>query len=98
MNPGICDPATDRHSSATDSIKLQIKAGTSKGLWGGSMEMWRGEGEQKWVRGEKKKKPHLRNAWTWQSLIQINICEWCSVVTMLVWNTLAEDESNEVVS
>lgn len=31
MNPGICDPATDRHSSATDSIKLQIKAGTSKG-------------------------------------------------------------------
>lgn len=32
MNPGICDPATDRHSSATDSIKLQIKAGTSKGL------------------------------------------------------------------
>ncbi len=38
MNPGICDPATDRHSSATDSIKLQIKAGTSKGLWGGSME------------------------------------------------------------
>lgn len=32
MNPGICDPATDRHSSVTDSIKLQIKAGTSKGL------------------------------------------------------------------
>lgn len=32
MNPGISDPATDRHSSATDSIKLQIKAGTSKGL------------------------------------------------------------------
>lgn len=32
MNPGIYDPATDRHSSATDSIKLQIKAGTSKGL------------------------------------------------------------------
>lgn len=31
MNPGICDPATDRHSSAADSIKLQIKAGTSKG-------------------------------------------------------------------
>lgn len=39
MNPGICDPATDRHSSATDSIKLQIKAGTSKGLLGGSTEM-----------------------------------------------------------
>lgn len=52
MNPGICDPATDRHSSATDSIKLQIKAGTSKGLCGGSMEMWQWEGERKWVRGE----------------------------------------------
>lgn len=51
MNPGICDPATDRHSSATDSIKLQIKAGTSKGLLGGSMEMWQGEGEWKWARG-----------------------------------------------
>lgn len=83
MNPGICDPATDRHSSATDSIKLQIKAGTSKGLWGGSMEMWQWEGERKWVRGEKRKKKkeaHLRNPWTWQSLIQINICEWWSVV------------------
>ena len=56
MNPGICDPATDRHSSATDSIKLQIKAGTSKGLWGGSMEMWQWEGERKWVRGGIKKK------------------------------------------
>lgn len=32
MNPGIYDPATDRHSSTADSIKLQIKAGTSKGL------------------------------------------------------------------
>lgn len=47
---------------------------------------------------EKKKKPHLRNPWTWQSLIQINICEWWSVVTMLVWNILAEDESIKVVS
>lgn len=45
MNPGICDPATDRHSSTTDSIKLQIKAGTSKGPKGGSMEMWQGKRE-----------------------------------------------------
>lgn len=54
MNPGI-DPATDTHGGAADSIKLQIKAGTSKGLWGGSVEMWWEEGEQKWVKGEKKR-------------------------------------------
>lgn len=57
MNPGIYDPATDRHCSTADSIKLQIKADTSKGLQGGSMEMWLlGAGGLEWVRGEKRKK------------------------------------------
>lgn len=103
LNPGICDPATDRHSIGTDSIKLQIKAGTSKQpvrKQHGDVTGGEGGGCKKWVRGvgEKIEKPSLYNPRTWQSLIQINICEWCSVATMLVWNILAEDESIKVVS
>lgn len=59
MNPGICDPATDRHSSATDSIKLQIKAGTSKGLCGGSMEMWQWKGNGNEWGGDIEKKKYI---------------------------------------
>lgn len=33
--------------------------------------------ENEWGENKEiKKKPHLRNPQTWQSLIQINICEW----------------------
>lgn len=46
----------------------------------------------------KKKKAHLRNPWTWQSLIQINISEWWSVATMLMRNILREDERLKVGS
>lgn len=63
MNSGICDPATDRHSSAKDSIKLQIKAGTSKGrkeaAWRCDREKGKKMSEGR-IKGGKKK-PHLRN-------------------------------------
>lgn len=47
--------------------------------------------------GKNKKKAHLRNPWTWQSLIRINICEW-SAPTILMRNILGEDERLKVGS
>lgn len=47
---------------------------------------------------KNKKKPHLRNPWTWQRLIQINISEWWSVATILMRNILREDERLKVGS
>lgn len=43
-------------ASALIPLSTKLKQAHQRGLRGGSMEMWRGRGEQKWVRGGKKRK------------------------------------------
>lgn len=59
LNPGICDAATDRRSIGADSIKHQIKAGTSKGPARRQHGDVTGETGAKMSEGRKRKKKKL---------------------------------------